>query len=76
MTMESLDRAYKTTPFRPFAFHLADGRTIPVRHPEFLSFNPRGRTVLVIDESDGWDVVDLLLVVSLRYEGQPATSER
>jgi hypothetical protein len=77
MTIESLTRAYTAQPFRPFMFRLADGREIPVRHPEFLSFNPRtGRTAIVMDENEGWDVVDLLLVVSLRFEGEPAASGR
>ena len=75
MTMESLDRAYRSNPFKPFSFRLADGREIPVPHPEFLSYNPKGRTAIVIDERDGWDVVDLLLVVSLRFEGEPATAK-
>jgi hypothetical protein len=69
MTIEALTRAYQTRPFRPFAFHLADGREVPVPHPEFLSFNPRGRTAIVMDERDGFDVIDLLLVTSLRFEG-------
>lgn len=76
MTMESLSRAYTARPFRPFSFRLADGREIPVSHPEFLAFNPRGRTAVVMDESDGCDWVDLLLVVSLRFEGEPASTAR
>jgi hypothetical protein len=71
MTMESLVRAYEASPFRPFAFLLADGRSIPVPHPEFLSFNPKGRTGVVMDERDGFEVVDLSLVVSLSFEGEP-----
>ena len=75
MTIESLSRAYEARPFRPFALRLADGREIRVNHPEFLSFNPRGRTAVVIDETDGFDVVDLLLVVSLRFEGIESNTE-
>ncbi len=70
MTIESLDRAYKARPFRPFAFRLADGRSIPVPHPEFLAFNGKGRTAIVIDDEYGFEVVDLPLVVSLAFEGQ------
>ncbi len=71
MTIESLDCAYRASPFRPFSFRLADGRSIPVPHPEFVSFNPKGRTAVVMDDRDGFEVVDLLLVVSLSFEGQP-----
>ncbi len=49
----------------------ADGRSIPVPHPEFVSFNPKGRTAVVMDERDGFEVVDLPRVVWLSFEGQP-----
>ena len=75
MTMETLDRAYRANPFKPFAFRLADGRSLPVPHPEFLAFNPKGRTAVVMDERDGAEHVDLLLVVSLSFEGEPAASK-
>jgi hypothetical protein len=75
MTMESLDRAYRANPFKPFSLRLADGRTLPVRHPEFLAFNPKGRIAVVVDERDGAEHVDLLLVVSLSFEGEPAATK-
>ena len=74
MTIEALDRAIHAQPFRPFAFMMADGRRLPVRHPDFVAFNPRGRTCVVIDESDEFDIVDLLLVSSLNFEAVPARS--
>ncbi len=77
MTIESLARAHKAQPFRPFAFRLADGRTLAVPHPEHLAFNRRGRTAVVTDDGDGFEVVDLLLVVSLSFQGEPtAVSEQ
>lgn len=75
MTIETLTRAHTARPFRPFAFRLADGRALPVPHPEHLAFNPRGRTAIVVDDRDGFEVVDLLLVVSLSFEGEPAATE-
>jgi hypothetical protein len=74
MTIESLTRAYTAQPFRPFVLRLADGRALPVPHPEFLAFNPRGRMAFVMDDRDGGSWVDLLLVVSLDYEGQEVQS--
>ena len=76
MTIESLDRAHKMRPFRPFSLRLADGRELSVPHPEFLAFNGKGRTAIVTDEGEGFEIVDLLLVVSLSFEGEPAKSER
>lgn len=75
MTIETLDRAYRAVPFRPFSFRLADGRSLPVPHPEFLAYNPKGRLALVLDERDGAEYVDLLLVVSLSFEGDPAKTQ-
>jgi len=72
MTIESLPRARGSAPFRPFALKLADGRSLPVPHPEHLAFNPKGRTAVVMDDRDGFEVVDLPLVVSLSFEGQAA----
>ncbi len=69
MTIETLDRVIHAQPFKPFSFMLADGRRLPVRHPDFVAFNPKGRVAVVMDENDGADFVDLLLVVSLNFEG-------
>jgi hypothetical protein len=74
MTIESLDRAYKTQPFRPFALRLADGRALPVPHPEHLAFSQKGRTAVLMDDDGGFEVIDLLLVVSLSFEGLAAAS--
>jgi hypothetical protein len=73
MTIETLDRAIHATPFRPFSFMMADGRELPVPHRDFIAFNGKGRTAVITDESDGFDVVDLLLVSSLRFEGEPSS---
>jgi hypothetical protein len=75
MTIETLEKAYRANPFRPFSFRLADGRSLPVRHPEFIAFNPKGRIAIVLDENDGAEYVDLLLVVSLSFEGSEAAAE-
>ncbi len=69
MTIEALDRAYKAQPFRPFAFGLANGRTLPVPHPEHLAFSQKSRTAVIMDDGR-FEVIDLLLVVSLSLEGQ------
>jgi hypothetical protein len=66
MTIEQLRKMHEERPFQPFDIHLADGRSIPVEHPEFLSRSPTGRTIS-IGLSDGThEVVDLLLVTSLK----------
>ena len=55
-----------------FTIHLADGRQLPVLHREFLAFAPSGRTVIVYQPDDSFNVVDLFLVTDL--EVKPGTS--
>ena len=52
-------------PFEPFIMRLADGRSVPVRHPDFMAVHPR--RIVVIAEDGAWSVVEPLLVVSLEY---------
>lgn len=54
------------SPFRPFVIHLADGRAIPVRHRDFLMSSPSGRTMIVYQADDSFDIVDVMLVTNLK----------
>ena len=65
MTTEQLRQLRKAEPFHSFTIHLADGRKIPVRHREFLMPSPSGRTVIVYQPDDSFNVIDLLLVTDL-----------
>ena len=67
MRIEDLRNALKTEPFHPFRLHLTDGRTIDIRHPEFMFIPPRNaRLVVITDESGILEWIDPLLVVSLK----------
>jgi hypothetical protein len=57
---------HQARPFQPFDIHLADGRSIPVHHPELLAVTSGGRTIGVAVEDDAIEVIDLLLVTSLK----------
>jgi hypothetical protein len=74
MTTEALSRAHRARPFRPFRLRMADGGEVSVPHPEFLAYNGTGRMAVVTDEGDGAEWVDLLLVVSLRFAGEPVAA--
>ncbi len=67
----------RATPFQPFEMHLADGRSLPVDHPEMLAITPPGRTVGVGLSNGTIETVDLMLVTSLkpRGNGTPPTAE-
>jgi hypothetical protein len=66
MTIEELRQMHLARPFQPFAIHLADGRALTVEHPEMLAQAPRGRTIGVAHANGVIEIVDLLLVVSLK----------
>jgi hypothetical protein len=66
MTVDQLRRMHQARPFQPFEIYLADGRSIAVDHPELLALTPGGRTIGVAVEPDAIEVIDLLLVTSLK----------
>jgi hypothetical protein len=73
MTIEQLRQVYSAEPFRSFTFHLADGRELAVKHREFLAISPSGRTVIVYQPDDSFNIVDLLLVTDIEFKpnGKP-----
>ena len=50
-------------PFEPFLIRLADRRTLPVPHRDFVALTPR--RVIVGAEDDSWAIVEPLMIVSL-----------
>jgi hypothetical protein len=50
-------------PFEPFLIRLADGRSLPVPHRDFVALTPR--RVIVGAEDDSWSIIEPLLIVSL-----------
>lgn len=67
MTIERFNEAMRTKPFVPFHVNLADGRSIPVVHPDYVAWNPQGRTIVILQPDDSCQHVDLLLVTSLAF---------
>lgn len=72
MTIEQLKSVYEAQPFKPFIIHLADGRSIPVLHREFMLSVPSGRTIIVCQPDDTVNIIDMLLVTD--FEFQPASN--
>ena len=63
MDLNSIRNALREQPFRPFELWLADGRRVPVKHPEFVAMNQR--IVIVTDEESATKILEPLLIVSL-----------
>jgi hypothetical protein len=70
MEIEGLREAVRRQPFKPFTIRLADGRAMPVPHPEFLAIGPN--VVILVTENDSWLEIDPFLVVSLDLDGSRA----
>jgi hypothetical protein len=63
MDIAGIREALNREPFRPFVLRLADGRALPVRHPDFVALTPR--LVIVGFEDNTWSIVEPLLIVSI-----------
>ncbi len=68
MTIEQICNVYDAQPFHPFVMHLADGRSIPVMHREFMAPAPSRRTIIVYQPDDSFNIIDLLLVTDLEVK--------
>lgn len=66
MSAEQLRNFHQAQPFKPFLIHLADGRSIEVRHPEMLAYAFPARAFAVWTR-DSYSVIDLLLVTELKH---------
>ena len=63
MDIAGVREALHRNPFEPFVIRLADGRSFPVPHRDFVALTPR--RVIVGSEDDSWAIIEPLLIVSL-----------
>lgn len=68
MTADQLRQVLRAEPFKPFSLCVAHGRQIRAEHPEFLALFPTGRSVIVTQPDESYDVLDLLLVTGVHVE--------
>jgi hypothetical protein len=67
MDLAGLREAIVRRPFEPFAIRLADGRSVPINHPEFVAVGKRRAVVIQEDDSCLW--LEPLLAVSIDWPG-------
>lgn len=53
---------------RPFRITLADGRTLDVSHPEFVSISPSGRLLYIAEENDRLEALDVRMITGVQQE--------
>ena len=68
MTVTEIRNLYDAQPFQPFTMPLGDGRSVPVLHREFLATAPSGRTGVVYQPDNSFNIIDLLLVTDLEVK--------
>ena len=74
MTTEQVHALLRARPFVPFTIHLADGRELRVDHPENAVVSDLGLSAGVVNPEGVIEIVDLLLVTSLRpHNGRSRT---
>jgi hypothetical protein len=76
MTISEFRNLLHAQPFRAFTIHLADGRSISLNHREFALPSPSGRTVIVYQPDDSFDIIDILLVTSLTVNGKKRSERK
>jgi hypothetical protein len=74
MHIDQLRGALQAAPFRPFILRMADGRFFPIRHPDFVAVGPAGRTVIVIEPNDAFQILDTLLMTEVNVPAPTAPS--
>ncbi len=82
MLVHEFDQLMEARPFQPFQLVTADGRSVPVKSPEFAWHAPAGRTVFVAS-GKGDDVVRIIdlqlvtqFVVGFRANGNGRGKKR
>ena len=66
MTVQQFRNFRDARPFAPFVVHLADGRVFGIFHPDAAALSQSGRTLSVVNTDGLIEVIDMLLVISLR----------
>jgi hypothetical protein len=67
MDIAGIREALRREPFEPFVIRLADGRSLPVPHRDFVALTGHRIIVVADDEVGSWSVIEPLLIVSLDY---------
>ena len=63
MNIEQIRILSHSQPFRPFEIHIADGRSVRVKHPDFLAFG--GRSITVYEDPEIAETIDVRLITSI-----------
>jgi hypothetical protein len=65
MAVSSIREAIAAQPFRPFTVRVADLRSYLIPHPEFVSFGPQNRSLVIWHADGGASIVDMLMITGI-----------
>jgi hypothetical protein len=69
MSIDELRKCIVASPFLPFTLNIADGRRIPVTGRDFILLAPeKGRTVVVYQRNDDFDIIETMLITGVSFE--------
>jgi len=74
MTTEQFRSTLRLQPFKPFTIRMADGRTFDIAHPDFVAQSPSGRTVVVFQADESYNLLDLLLMTEVEVHSSNGRS--
>jgi hypothetical protein len=72
MTAQEFRSVFEALPFRPFRVFLADGRQVAVRHQGYAFLSPTGRTLIVYQDDETFQILDLMLATGVEVNGKRA----
>ena len=70
MTAQEFRSVFEALPFRPFIVYLADGREVVIRHQDYAMLSPTGRTLIVYQDDESFQVLDLMLATGVQVNGK------
>ena len=77
MRIQELREAKNRRPFEPFDIHLADGRGVPIGHPDALAWEGRdfAPVLFAILPGGKWEVINFAAITSLSVKAPTAGSK-
>ena len=75
MTIDAIREAVHAALFRAFRLRLAGGPVLPVLHPDYIAFGPKGKTVVVYQTDDSFKVLDTMLITEIEIGGKKAAAK-
>ena len=76
MNVDQIKTVHYSRPFQSLSLFLADGRAIEVRHRDFMSYSPSGRTAIVHHADETFSLVDIRMVTEVRVHPAAAAQAR